>query len=59
MARSTCDRENPCKKVVAQGAGQTNRQIRLTLGGLIATMGGLNRWGVSDGGAPFERVVRT
>ena len=30
------------KKKVARGAGQTNGRIRLRLGGLIATMGGLN-----------------
>ena len=33
------------KKIVAQGAGQANGRIRLKLGGLIATMGGLSPWG--------------
>ena len=33
------------KKSVAKGAGQTNGQIRLKLGGLMSTMGGLNPFG--------------
>ena len=37
VARVTCDRANPCKKVVAKGARQTNGRIQLKLGGLIAT----------------------
>ena len=32
----------PSKKVVAQGAGQTNGRIRLKLCGLIATISGLS-----------------
>ena len=33
------------EKIVSKNAGQTNRRIRLKLGGLIATMGGLNPLG--------------
>ena len=44
VARATCDRASPFKKVVARGAGQTKGRIQLKLGGLIATLGRLN-WG--------------
>ena len=47
------------QKVVAKDAGQTNGWIQLTLGESIATMGGLNPLGVSDGGATFTRVGGT
>ena len=43
-ARGTCHVRwyKPLEKHVAKGAGQTDGGIRLKLGGLIATMGGLN-----------------
>ena len=37
---ATCDRANPCKKVVAQGAIQTNGRIRLKLFMSIVKLGG-------------------
>ena len=45
VARAMCDRANPCKKAVAKDAGQANGRIRLRLGGLIATIIGLNLLG--------------
>ena len=54
MARATCDRANPGKKVAARGAGQTNELIRLKLGGLIATVVGFNLFGESMVAPPHQ-----
>ena len=53
VSRVTCGRVNPCKKVVAKRAGQTNGQIWLKLSGSIATMDGLNLFGMQQWRSPY------
>ena len=42
VPRATCDRANPCQKVVSQGVG---KRIRLKLGGPMAIIGWQNLFG--------------